>query len=162
MAIEFETPQLPPAPTSAALFGAISPLWGFYAGAALSGMTFWWMSRLARPQNLEALFGRMQAWPHAAEAVDAALDAAPPVGGEAAPFTPVVGAAAAEDVVADLAADPAPGPAELAAPAVEPAMAALTPEPLTSDVLAVDTPPAEPRSVKPKLKPLADDNAKPV
>ena len=37
--------------------GAVSPLWGLYAGAAVGGMALWLMSRWARPQNLEAFFG---------------------------------------------------------------------------------------------------------
>ena len=37
--------------------GAVSPLWGFFAGAAMSGAAWWWMSRWTRPANLEALFG---------------------------------------------------------------------------------------------------------
>jgi hypothetical protein len=37
--------------------GAASPLWGLFAGAAVSGAAWWWMTRWARPANLEALFG---------------------------------------------------------------------------------------------------------
>lgn len=35
--------------------GAASPLWFMFAGAATAGMAFWWMTRWARPQNLEAM-----------------------------------------------------------------------------------------------------------
>ena len=38
--------------------GLSSPLWGFFAGAAMSGTAWWLMTRWARPQNLEAMFGR--------------------------------------------------------------------------------------------------------
>ena len=41
--------------------GAVSPFWSLYAGAAVSGMAWWWMTRWAQPQNLEALFGKMPA-----------------------------------------------------------------------------------------------------
>jgi hypothetical protein len=37
--------------------GIASPLWGLFAGAAVSGAAWWWMTRWARPANLEALFG---------------------------------------------------------------------------------------------------------
>jgi hypothetical protein len=37
--------------------GAASPLWGLFAGAAVTGAAWWWMTRWARPANLEALFG---------------------------------------------------------------------------------------------------------
>ncbi|HEV7383452.1 MAG TPA: hypothetical protein VGN89_01140, partial [Phenylobacterium sp.] len=37
--------------------GLSSPLWGLFAGAAMSGAAWWWMTRWARPENLEAMFG---------------------------------------------------------------------------------------------------------
>ncbi len=37
--------------------GAASPLWGLFAGAAVSGAAWWWMTRWTRPVNLEAMFG---------------------------------------------------------------------------------------------------------
>ena len=37
--------------------GLTSPLWGLFAGVAVSGATWWWMTRWARPENLEAMFG---------------------------------------------------------------------------------------------------------
>ncbi len=36
--------------------GMASPLWLAFAGAAMAGSAFWWMSRWMRPDNLEALF----------------------------------------------------------------------------------------------------------
>ena len=38
-------------------FGFASPLWGFFAGAAVGGTAWWLMTRWARPANLEAMFG---------------------------------------------------------------------------------------------------------
>ena len=38
--------------------GMSSPLWGFFAGAAVSGAAWWWMTRWSRPENLEAMFGK--------------------------------------------------------------------------------------------------------
>jgi hypothetical protein len=49
--------------------GLASPLWGLFAGAAMSGATWWWMTRWARPENLEAMFG-------AAETLDAVVEPA--------------------------------------------------------------------------------------
>jgi hypothetical protein len=37
--------------------GLASPLWGLFAGAAMTGATWWWMTRWARPENLEAMVG---------------------------------------------------------------------------------------------------------
>jgi hypothetical protein len=51
--------ELSPKPLSAELMvGAVSPLWGFFAGAAATGVAFWWASQWARPTNLEPLFGK--------------------------------------------------------------------------------------------------------
>jgi hypothetical protein len=41
--------------------GAVSPLWGLFAGAAMSGAAWWWMTRWTRPANLEAVFGAAKA-----------------------------------------------------------------------------------------------------
>src|SRR6185437_5872857 len=90
--------------------GLASPLWGLFAGAAMTGAAWWWMTRWARPENLEAMFGAAlepeartfapavaaatepeKAGP-VAETVAEALTEAPlpaaPVGGEAAPISP--------------------------------------------------------------------------
>lgn len=41
--------------------GAVSPLWGLFAGAAMTGAAWWWMTRWTRPANLEAMFGAADA-----------------------------------------------------------------------------------------------------
>jgi hypothetical protein len=182
MSVEFETPRFPPAPSPTALLGAASPLWGFFAGAALSGMTFWWMTRLANPQNLEAFFSKAAALPEqAAASVETAVAAQAPVietlvtpglpdfvvGGEAAPITPTIDALSAANeggakIVTD-AAEAMESMADGVQAAVEPTMEALTAEPLTSDVMApAVTAPAEPRSVTPKIKPAAAAESKPL
>ena len=154
--------------------GAVSPLWGLFAGAAVSGAAWWWMTRWARPANLEALFGaeepRTEAEPEAlappvaegveaapeviepvmeaaaetveaaAETVETAIEEAPPapvaealieaapepVGGEAAPISPVLEAVSPEvveptvEVAIEAAAEPKPAPKpKKAAPKVD-------------------------------------------
>lgn len=155
MSVEYETREsFPKIPAAEALIGAASPLWGFFAGAAVSGVAFWWMSRLAQPQALEALFARAPtlaaAAPEAAATAETAMIEAlvepqrheAPLGGEAAPIGPAIEALpAANAVAAEAAASvieaiaPAEPTIELA-PATEPEVAA----------------PAEPRSVKPRAK----------
>lgn len=45
------------AATPALMMGAVSPLWTYFGAAAAGGLAFWWMTRWARPANLEALLG---------------------------------------------------------------------------------------------------------
>lgn len=78
--------------------GMASPLWLAFAGAAMAGSAFWWMSRWTRPDNLEAMLE---------------LPATPPI--------------AVPDVVAD-AVEPIAEVAEVAATAVETAVEVATEE----------------------------------
>lgn len=64
---------------------AISPLWGLFAGAAVSGAAWWWMTRWARPANLEAAFGAAEAEATKAEAEVETLAAPVAEAVEAAP-----------------------------------------------------------------------------
>jgi hypothetical protein len=117
--------------------GLASPLWGLFAGAAMTGATWWSMTRWTRPQNLEALFG-------AAE-VEAAM--APEVAALAAPVVEPAEALieAAAEPVAEAVVDATPEPfleavAEITpAPVVE-AIAEAAPDPVLEAL--VETPAA--------------------
>lgn len=55
--------------------GLSSPLWSLFAGAAFGGATWWWMTRWARTENLEAMFGAASIARPAIEPTVAALEA---------------------------------------------------------------------------------------
>jgi hypothetical protein len=92
--------------------GLASPLWGLFAGAAVGGSAWWWMTRWARAENLEAMFAAAAGGAAsevevvAAETVIEAIVEPPlldaPVGGESAPIGPAV--AADEDEALEAAA----------------------------------------------------------
>ncbi|HEX7947436.1 MAG TPA: hypothetical protein VF495_22420 [Phenylobacterium sp.] len=136
-----DTPELPePKALPKYLVGAASPLWAYFGAAAAGGVAFWWMTRWARPTNLEALFAKADAIAApmiepVLEAVEAVAElpvltveqlAAPEPVVEAAP-EPVVEAAPEPVVEAE------PEPVVEAAPEPEPALApvvAEAPEPV--------------------------------
>ena len=144
----FDLPEMPANRMSPHLMmGVASPLWAYFGAAAASGVAYWWMTRWARPVNLEAMFGAVpalsapiEAAAEAAEAMVEAVEAAqtvlleeiaefPPVGGESAPISPVL----------ELASMPEPEPTVLEG-APEPVVdAALEPtvEALSEPVLEV-------------------------
>lgn len=65
----FQLPETP-ADTDKAIalsLGMASPLWLAFTGAAVAGSAFWWMSRWARPRNLEAMFDLPASTPAAAQ-----------------------------------------------------------------------------------------------
>ena len=135
--------------------GLASPLWGLFAGAAVTGATWWWMTRWARPENLEAMFGRgavakseAAVTPDAAvvevEALEAVVEAAP---------EPVIEAIAEPVIQAEAAAEPV---VEAAAEVVEEA----APTPVL-EALAEATPDLEPVSgeaapISPVLEAIAE------
>jgi hypothetical protein len=112
------SPVLRPKVSPALFIGAASPLWGYFGAAAAGGMAYWWMTRLAQPVKLEALFDRTLA------VMKKPLEVAPPQ--------------EALDVVANTVAAPIEAVMEMVEPAVPP-----TPEPVT----LVAAPPAGPESV---------------
>jgi hypothetical protein len=92
--------------------GLSSPLWGFYASAAVSGAAWWWMTRWARPENLEAMFGKAEAAALGAPAPEAVIEAAV----EAAPQPEPAPEAVAEAVEAVAIAEAVVEPPALAEP----------------------------------------------
>ena len=149
MSLIEDTKDLSPKPVSpATLVGVASPLWGLYAGAAATGIAWWWMTRWTRPQNLEAMWGALTpAIDTAQEGVaEALLESDLPtfvVGGEASPIGVVTEAA--------MAAETAPEPVAEAAAEPEPLVEA-SPEPEAAPKPKAH---AEPRSVAPKSRPAA-------
>src|SRR5688572_11807456 len=147
----FDLPEIPqPRVNPALLVGVASPLWSYFAAAAAGGVAYWWMTQWARPVNLEALLGAakvplvpvaalaepmVEAAEATVKAVEAAqetaaealAEAAPlPVGGEAAPMSPLLGTMPTPEALAEPESGAAPEDfaAAALAPAFEP-----TPEP---------------------------------
>lgn len=125
----FDLPEIPQSRVSPALLvGVASPLWSYFGAVAAGGVAYWWMTQWARPVNLEALMGAARALPSpeplfepAVEAVEAMTEAvedllgdaeeallggAPlPVGGEAAPVSPLMEAAPIPEIEPEAAAE---------------------------------------------------------
>jgi len=59
--------------------GMASPLWLAFAGAAMAGSAFWWMSRWTRPDNLEAMLELPATTPAPVPVPDVVLEAVEPV-----------------------------------------------------------------------------------
>ena len=84
--------------------GLSSPLWGLFAGAAMSGAAWWWMTRWARPENLEAMFGAAAKFEAAVEPKMVEL-AAPVAEAVTAAPEAVLEAEAAAETVAEAATE---------------------------------------------------------
>lgn len=78
--------------------GMASPLWLAFAGAAMAGSAFWWMSRWTRPDNLEAVL----AMPESAKVPDPAPALAEPTEATLEPVVEV--AMTAAETVNEIAA----------------------------------------------------------
>lgn len=98
--------------------GVMSPVWGMFASAAVSGAAWWWMTRWARPANPEAIFDGAKALPAEIQAKVEALAA------------PVVEAIEDAPAVLEAVAGPAVEVMEVAQATVAPVMDAPTPAPL--------------------------------
>jgi len=125
--------------------GAVSPLWGLFAGAAMTGAAWWWMTRWTRPANLEAVFGAAQG-ASAETLADVEALAAPVI--EAVEDAPAV----LEPVV------------EAASEAAEAAIEDPTPTPIAEGLIAASPAPVggESAPISPVLEALAPEVAEPA
>jgi hypothetical protein len=102
--------------------GFVSPFWGLFAGAAMSGAAWWWMTRWARPANLEAAFGAAEA---AVAEPEAKVEAAPVMEALEAPAETVEVAVedapqvASPDMAVEAAKEPVGGESAPISPVVE-------------------------------------------
>jgi len=81
--------------------GLASPLWGLFAGAAVSGAAWWWMTRWTRVENLEAMFGAAARFEAAVEpkTVAPAVEVVETVEAAAEPLAEAIAEAAPEPLV---------------------------------------------------------------
>ena len=129
--------------------GVMSPFWGLFAGAAVSGAAWWWMTRWARPANLEAIFGVVEGLAPNVEAL-----AAPVV--ETIEEAPVVLEAVAASAIEMM--DAAPAEAAVA-PVIETvAQAPVIVEPVVEAVPETPAPVAE--ALSPDLAAKSEPKAK--
>jgi hypothetical protein len=180
----FDLPEIPqPRVSPALLVGVASPLWSYFGAVAAGGVAYWWMTQWARPVNLEALLGAakvplapiaalmepavetVEVAAKAAEkaqdvAVETLAEAAPlPVGGEAAPVSPLVEAMPAPEPEPVAAPEPDAAPESFAeaAPAFEP-----TPEPFSQPAFEAAPEPAVDTAPEPVIEepaPVSADSA---
>jgi hypothetical protein len=149
--------------------GAASPLWGLFAGAAMSGAAWWWMTRWTRPANLEAVFGAAEAAATAETSAEVQALSAPVV--EAieevpAALEPVVEAASDTVEAAIEGATPAPIVEALIEAAPEPVGGEAAPISPVLEALAqqADEPFVEPPFADAAVEPVAEasQEAKPL
>ncbi len=110
--------------------GLASPLWGLFAGAAVSASAWWWMTRWARPQNLEAMFGVAESEADA-EPTDVVSETTPePVVEAFAEAVPEPDVEPVPETVAEalIAASPAPFAVGGESAPISPVLEALMPE----------------------------------
>jgi hypothetical protein len=152
------TPTLPetfarPTALVAVQVGMASPLWGLFAGAAIGGSAWWWMTRWARPENLEAMFAAAEAAPALTSPVamvEYVAEIAVEAANEAEPVAEPAIEAAIEAVEAIIDPPVLDEPVGGEAAPIAPALAA-EPEPALEPVAAAPEP--KPRSRKAEPKP---------
>jgi hypothetical protein len=131
--------------------GLASPLWGLFAGAAVSGATWWWMTRWVRAENLEAMFGGAQA----VAAPEPATFAAPALAAAAEPALEAVAETIPEPAPATAAPEPVLEALVEATPELEPVGGESAPISPVVEALApeiVEQPALEP-ALEPTLEP---------
>ena len=137
--------------------GMMSPLWGLFAGAAVSGAAWWWMTRWARPANLEAFFQAAESAPAealaltapVAEAIEEAPAATEPTIETLAETFEATVEALAPVPVANALIEATPEPVLIKAAPAPPVIEALAP-----DLAAKPAPRA--RMATPKVAPTTD------
>jgi len=112
--------------------GAISPLWLMFAGAATVGAAWYWSRTFFKPTNLEALFVAPETVAEAAEPIAEAV-----VEAEVAAADAVVETV---ELVAETMAETVDALVEAAPEPVAEVLAAIVPEPLAPESVAVETP----------------------
>lgn len=150
--------------------GLASPLWPLFAGVAVSGAAWWWMTRWAQPANLEAMFGAtakaVEATPKPAALIEPVAEAVVEAVAETervaeavidAVTAPPVEAVAQAEPVVEAAAETASETIE----AVAEPIAEATPEPVLATLAeaAADLAPVggEAAPISPVLEALAPD-----
>jgi hypothetical protein len=148
--------------------GLASPLWGLFAGAAVSGATWWWMTRWARAENLEAMFGGAKAVvaPEPATFTAPALEVAETAQAVIEAVAEPVIEAVAEPVIEAVAEPVIEAVAEAALEPVAETLAEAAPEPLI-EALVEATPEPEPvggesAPISPVVEALTPDIAEPA
>jgi hypothetical protein len=98
MSEAFEQVDFPKPALAHAMVGAASPLWGYFAGAAMGGVAFWWAAKFVQPATYEGLLARAPgAEPRTFEVAEVAE----------APFVPVAEAVASSPSAVEEAEPPA-------------------------------------------------------
>jgi len=131
--------------------GFASPLWPLFAGAAVSGAAWWWMTRWAQPANLEAMFGaaaraEKETVAQAAALADQAVAAAGPA------LEPAAEAPA--EPMAEAPGEPVPQALVEEPRSFEPVGGESAPISPVLEAIAPDAPEAA-ETPKPKKKPIA-------
>lgn len=139
------------APRPEAMIGLISPLWAYFTGAALMGMTWWWMTRWMRPLKIvpPATTAELPPPPMIAALAAGDLPLAP-IGGEAAPVSPAIAAIEPPARAALEAMAPAAAPAE--PPSLASVVADAEPPPSVSIAAAASQPPAPEAAPEPPAR----------
>lgn len=135
------TPVVTPEAMLRVPVGLASPLWGLFAGAAVTGAAWWWMTRWTQTANLEAMFAAPATAEELVETEVAAL---------AAPLVEAVIEASPEPVL-DPIAEATPEP-------IVEAMVEVMPEPMMKAAAEVVPQPAIDPVVEAMLGPVADSS----